>query len=72
MTTYATIRHPTSGDTYAIEIDGLGEIVRASGPLHHEDPVDAVSLRDHIDHQGWQAEDDGTWLREELAAARPR
>ncbi|MGH2456852.1 MAG: hypothetical protein ACRDHD_11430 [Candidatus Limnocylindria bacterium] len=67
MTSYTTIQHPTSGENYAVEIDGLGDVVRAAGPLHHSDPTDPTSLRDLLDNQGHESEDDGTWLREQLS-----
>ena len=65
---YATVKHPTSGDVYAVELDESGAVVRAMGPLHHSDPTDTASLQDILDNQAsGQTEDDAAWLRGELA-----
>ena len=63
-----TIRHPRSGETYAVEIYG-DIVVRAAGPLHYSDPTDWASLAQAIANAGTDAEDDGAWLQSELDAA---
>lgn len=69
-TTVTTLKDPTSGETYAVELDPTGRILRAAGPLHYEDAADAdrlgVSLRVWLDSSG-DAEADAAWLACRLA-----
>lgn len=66
--TYTTIKHPRSGEVYAVEIGGSPEsVVRAAGPLHYKDPTDAESIRDYLDNQPQEdTEENGQWLQAEL------
>tara|TARA_Y100000310_G_scaffold139505_1_gene138836 strand:- start:374 stop:580 length:207 start_codon:yes stop_codon:yes gene_type:complete len=66
MSTYRTIHH--QGETYAVEIDPAGHLVRAAGPLHHTDPTDQDSLYEWIVNAGPDAETDAAWLRECMQA----
>ena len=70
--TYQVIRHPKSGELYAVHLDGVGTILRCGGPLHHSDPTDAESIRDYLDNQ--DPEDvaaDAPWLEDALQGRLP-
>ena len=61
--TYQVIRHPKSGELYAVHLDGVGTILRCGGPLHHSDPTDAESIRDYLDNQDPEdTVNDALWL----------
>lgn len=60
--TRTTVSHPTSGETYAVEIHN-GLIVRAAGPLNHGDTVDDDSIESWLSNSSESAEARGTWLQ---------
>ena len=63
---YTTIKHPKSGETYAVEVDDLGSILGAAGPLHHSDPTDPESLAAYLANHSDTATDDARWLDDQL------
>lgn len=69
MATIMTVRHPSSGESYAAEIgpsefyDGLDRILRVAGPMSIEDN-DPENWLAGVD--GADAEDDADWLASEL------
>lgn len=69
-TTLATRQHPKSGETYAVAIDELGNIVKAAGPLAYDDRTDEDALDGWLSNHFETAEADGTWLEAEFAKAR--
>lgn len=63
---YTVITHPRSGERYAAEVDKI-RVLRAYGPLAHNETADKQDLRNMIDNQpDRQAEDDAAWLNGEL------
>lgn len=67
---YTTIKHPTSGEVYAVELDDESRIIRAAGPLHHSDPTDTGSLQDYLDNQvSEDVEMDAAWLQDAIDTA---
>lgn len=69
MTTLETRQHPTSGDTYACEIDETGTIVKAAGPLAFDDRTDEDALDGWLSNNFETAEADGAWLEAAINAA---
>ena len=70
-----TTPHPTSGDIYAVEVEGLENsdgimILRAAGPLEQDAPRDGASLTAMLDHAGTEGCDrtDGQWLQDNWGA----
>lgn len=65
--TYSIIRHPVSGEAYAVCV-GEERILAAAGPIDAADwPEDAAAIADWVHNQpDDQAEEDGVWLQGEL------
>lgn len=63
---YGTVKHPKSGDVYAVQIID-GRIAQAAGPLHHKDPTDTGSIMQAIINNP-DANEDGAWLEGEVHA----
>lgn len=63
------VRHPKSGELYAVRKNADGDIVQAAGPLVDGDGKDRESLEMNIDNQGYAAFDDGEWLQAEFDKA---
>lgn len=65
MNIVTAMRHPKSGDLFAVEVDDDGQVVRAAGPLHHALPDDEQTLREWLDNAP-DADLDGEWLAREV------
>jgi hypothetical protein len=66
--TRTTVSHPTSGETYAVEMhDGI--IVRAAGPLPQGEAIDDRSLESWLTNNRESAEASGAWLQAEIDKA---
>lgn len=65
--TYTMLRHPKSGDVYAVEHNEAGTIIRAVGPLHYSDlsETDAHDMITNASNDS-DARDDGDWLQAEI------
>ena len=64
--TYTTIKHPQSGETYAVEMTEDGLILNVAGPLHHSDATDDAALSGWISNNSDTSADDAVWLTEAL------
>ena len=64
--TYTTLRHPKSGEDYAVALH-VDTIVLAAGPLHHSDPRTAEWIANYVLNANDGAET-ADWLQEELNA----
>lgn len=69
MSQITTIRHPRSGETYAVLLAADGTIVEAAGPLHHKDQRDEASLATWLMHNQ-DREEDAAWLSASLEGDR--
>ncbi len=65
---YGTVKHPKSGETYAVMVID-GAIKAAAGPLHHSDPTDSGSIIQWI-MNAEDAKADGEWLAAAIAEAK--
>ena len=65
--TYGYAKHPKSGETYAVERDDAGTIIRAVGPLHWAD-AEKIEPGEFILNASSDDESltDGEWLQNEI------
>lgn len=61
---YTTVKHPKSGEYYAVQMTE-GRIEKAAGPLHHSDPINTDAIEQAIVNN-LEADEDGEWLETEI------
>jgi hypothetical protein len=75
--TYTTIRHPASGECYAVELDEAGTVLRAAGPVYQGDegpadplthePLTPDSIAAWLDNDiDGEAAETGAWIDDEI------